>query len=50
VGEHHHHHSADAALWSDMTGEPMGRRLTGVVIAIGIATVLRLIVGDRGAT
>jgi uncharacterized membrane protein len=44
VGEHHHDHSADAAMWSDMTAEPMRRRLTGIVVAIGVATVLGLII------
>jgi uncharacterized membrane protein len=44
VGEHHHDHSADAALWSDMTAEPVRRRLAGVVIAVGLATILGLVI------
>jgi uncharacterized membrane protein len=44
VGEHHHDHSADAAMWSELTDEPVRRRLFGIVIAVAIATVLGLII------
>jgi uncharacterized membrane protein len=39
----HHHHPAVAAPWSDMTAEPVRRRLFAVVAAAGIATVVGLV-------